>query len=65
MGYYKNPEEMYSCRAKNFKRDGDRHWAQAKNGEGGYHYGKARFCYEQSEINREKAVWARKNKKTF
>ena len=35
MGFYKNPEEMYTARAERFRRDGNTHWAQAKNGEGG------------------------------
>ena len=34
MGFYKNPEEMYTARAERFRRDGNTHWAQAKNGEG-------------------------------
>ena len=58
MGYYKSPEDMFSSRANRFKNDGDRHWAMAKNGHGDYHYGKARFCYEQAAVNRAKAEQA-------
>lgn len=42
MGFFKTPEEMYDHAAKRFKKDGDMHWAKAKNGEGEYHYGAAR-----------------------
>ena len=31
MGFYKNPKEMYTARAERFRRDGNTHWAQAKN----------------------------------
>lgn len=65
MGYYKSPADMYSSRADRFKRDGDRHWAMAKNGSDGYHYGKARFCYEQSAANRAKAEHERSTEATF
>lgn len=65
MGFYSSPEEMYSSRAARFKRDGDRHWAMAKSGDGGYHYGKARFCYGQAEANRAKAEQARATGATF
>ena len=44
MGYYKSPKDMFTQRADKFKRDGDRHWAQAKNGEGDFHFGKAKDC---------------------
>lgn len=59
MGYYKNPEDMYTQRAARFKRDADRHYAQAKAGEGGYHYQKAKFAYERSAANAKKAEEAR------
>ena len=49
---------MFSSRAKRFKRDGDRHWAMAKAGLGAYHYGKAKFCYDQSKANQLKAAQA-------
>lgn len=55
MGFYNSQEEMYDARAKRFQKDGDRHWAKAKNGEGDYHYEKARKCYKEAEANREKA----------
>lgn len=59
MSFYQSPADMYASRADRFKRDGDQHWAMAKNGEGGFHYGKARFCYEQAAVNRAKAEQAR------
>lgn len=65
MGFYKTPEDMYSARAKRFKRDADRHWAQAKNAEGDYHYGKARMCYQEAARNRAKAEQAGKTGATF
>ena len=37
MGFYRSPGDMFASRADRFKRDGDRHWAMAKNGDGGYH----------------------------
>ena len=49
MAFYSNPEEMYKARAKRSKKDGDMHWAKAKNGEGEYHYGKAKKCYESAK----------------
>jgi hypothetical protein len=55
MAFYKNPEEMYKARAKRFKSDGDRHWAQAKSGEGDWHFGKAKEKYNEAEINLQKA----------
>ena len=55
MSFYKDPEEMYRARSNRFKRDGDRHWALAKNGEGDYHYGKAKWCYDEAKRNESKA----------
>ncbi len=65
MGYYKSPEDMYSSRAKHFKRNGDRHWAMALNGYGNHHYAKARFCYEQAEVNSAKADVAHTSNAVF
>ena len=65
MGFFKTPEEMYLHTSKRFKRDADRHWAMAKNGEGDYHYGKARWCYEQVRENERKARKAAKEGWTF
>lgn len=59
MGYYKTPEEMFDARSEYCKRDGDRHWAMAKNGRGGVHYSKARDCYNQAAENKRKAKQAR------
>lgn len=55
MGFYSTPAQMFSARADSFKREGDRHWAQAKNGNGDFHYAKAKRCYEQAAENRQKA----------
>lgn len=55
MGYYKNPEEMFNARAERMKKQGDEHWAKAKNGEGDYHYGKAKKSYESAEHNKQMA----------
>lgn len=49
MSFYNSPEEMYNARAARSKKDGDRHWAKAKKGEGAYHYGKAKICYQNAE----------------
>ncbi len=65
MGFYKNPKEMYTARAERFRRDGNTHWAQAKNGEGGYHYTQARFCYEEAAKNAAKAEQARAGNAVF
>lgn len=65
MGFYKTPADMYDARANRFKRDGDRHWAQAKSGEGDYHYGKARMCYREAASNRAKAEQARTDGASF
>lgn len=65
MGFYQSPADMYASRANRFKRDGDRHWAMAKGGEGGFHYGKARFCYEQAAVNRAKEERARASGAVF
>ncbi len=65
MAFYKSPEDMYSSRARRFKRDGDRHWAMAKNGQGGHHYAQARFCYEQAQKNNAKAEHARATGASF
>lgn len=58
MSVYQTPADMFSARAARFQRDGNRHWAMAKSGEGDFHYGKARFCYEQSRVNAAKAAHA-------
>lgn len=65
MSYYSSPAEMYTARADRYKRNGDYHWAMAKNGEGNFHYGKARHCYGISAENREKAAWAKAAGATF
>ena len=65
MAYYSSPAEMYSARANRFKCDGDRHWALARNGDGNYHYGKVKICYEQSKANHVRAEHARAAGKVF
>jgi len=65
MGFYSTPAQMFNSRADNFKREGDRHWAQAKNGNGDYHYQKAKKCYEQEACNRAKAKEAEEKRLTF
>lgn len=55
MAYYNSPEEMFAKRAEKYNSEGNRHWAMAKNGEGDYHYGKAKVCYSQAAINQAKA----------
>ena len=65
MAFYKSPEDMYRSRANRFKRDGDTHWAKAKNGEGDFHYGKAKICYGQAKENLAKAEKARATNATF
>lgn len=59
MAYHTPPAGMYSARANRFKRDGDRYWALARNGDGNYHYGKFKICYEQSKANHVRAEQAR------
>lgn len=65
MSYYKSPEDMFSARANRFQRDGNRHWAMAKNGGGDYHSGKAKFCYDQAAANRARAQQAHATGATF
>ena len=65
MGFYSSPEEMYKARASRYKKEGDRHWAMAKQGEGGFHYSKARACYEQERINQAKAERSKQTGATF
>ncbi|MBR4863278.1 MAG: hypothetical protein IKU07_01775 [Oscillospiraceae bacterium] len=59
MAYYSTPEEMYTKRAEKYKREADRQWAMAKNGEGDYHYGKAKARYRQASENQAKAAAAK------
>lgn len=47
--------DRYLETAETYKKKGDRAWARAKNGEGGYNYGVARDAYERAERNRRKA----------
>lgn len=68
MAYYNSPEEMFAKRAEKYKREGGRQWAMAKNGEGDYHYGKAKTCYRQAAENQARvknakaigATWGKK-----
>lgn len=65
MCFYQSLADMYASRSDRFQRDGDRHWAMAKSGEGGFHYEKARFCYEQAAVNRSRAEQARASGAVF
>ena len=65
MGFYQSPADMFAARADRFQRDGSRHWAMAKNGEGDFHCEKARICYEYAAVNRAKAEKARTSGATF
>ena len=56
---------MYSARATRFKKQGDTFWARAKSGESGGFFGKAKNCYEQARINKERAEQARKTGAKF
>ena len=47
--------KRYESTAETYKKKGDRHWARAKNGGGGEHYGIARDAYDRANRNREKA----------
>ena len=62
MAYYKTPADMFEARAKKYKSSADQHWAMAKNGEGDYHYGKAKTCYNEAKKNAERAEEMRKGK---
>lgn len=62
MAFYENPEEMYKAWAKNSKKDADRHWAQGKNGEGDWHFGKAKKLYAEAEENKKRAKEAKGRK---
>lgn len=65
MGFYQSSADMFAARADRFQRDGSRHWAMAKSGEEDFHYGQARFCYEQAAVNRAKAEQTRSSSATF
>lgn len=65
MAFYTDPEAMYRARAARFKREGDFHWAMAKQGQGGHHYGQARLCYAQVAQNTAKGDLARDNHATW
>lgn len=65
MGFYKTPADMFEARAKRCDKEGRIHWKQAKAGEGDFHYGKAKKCFEESRNNQNKAEDALKNGLTF
>ncbi len=54
MAFYKNPEEMFKARSERYKKAGEQHYAKAKNGEGGGHYGLAKKNYEKAKAEEEK-----------
>lgn len=41
--------------ADTYEKKGKREWAYAKNGQGDYHYGKAKDAFDRAERNRNKA----------
>lgn len=51
MACYKDPGAVCRTRAARLKREGDYHWAMAKQGQGDHHYGQARRCYAQIAQN--------------
>ena len=65
MAYYDSPADMYEKKAQSFKNSADRHWAMAKNGEGDYHYGKAKTFYSRAEASQAKAEQARASGATW
>ena len=65
MAFYTSPADMYDKRADRYTREGNQHWAMAKNGQGDYHYGKAKVCYNQAAENRAKADRARETGAAF
>lgn len=65
MAYYKTPADMYEKKAQGFENSANRHWAMAKNGEGDYHYGKAKKFYAIAETNRAKAEQAKASGTTW
>lgn len=65
MAFFKSPEDMYTACAKSFKAQGDAHWAMAKNGQGGFHYAKAREFYEDAAYNEANAKRCRDTGATF
>ena len=59
MAYYSSPAEMFARRTEKSRQMGNQYWAQAKNGEGSYHYAQAKRCYEQAAANQARADRAR------
>lgn len=55
MAYYESPKKMFEERADKFKKTADAEYAMAKQGEGNYHYGKAKKCYDEAKRNKELA----------
>lgn len=51
----KNMAERYQAKAERFQKDGNAHWAQAKNGGHPGHYGCARKAYAKAEEYRNLA----------
>lgn len=60
MAHYKSKADMYEGRANRSEKDAKMHWAKAKNGEGDYHYGKAKKCYSEADRNNKIAKDIRK-----
>ena len=60
MGFFKSKADMYEARAKHFEKNGKIHWAKAKNGDGDFHFGKAKKHFEEANRNKKLAKDARK-----
>jgi hypothetical protein len=48
-------KETYQKVADTFQKKGDKEWAMAKSGDGGYHYDNAKHDYSTAEKARKKA----------
>lgn len=55
MSTYKNKSEMFRKRAEQLRKQADVEWSKAKNGQGDYHYAKAKKLYAMAEENEKKA----------
>ncbi|MBO5176523.1 MAG: hypothetical protein J6K15_11885 [Lachnospiraceae bacterium] len=55
MAYYSSPKAMYEEKAAKAKKTADVHYAKAMNGEGDYHFGKAKTYYKSAGDFSEKA----------
>lgn len=58
-GFFSSPKEMFKYREEQCKKNGDRLYAKAKNGEGDHYYGGAKKQYKMAKENGEKAKKAK------